>query len=142
MAKKVSDSQVAGIKAHAETKNKETIDKVNKAIDKMKRNKKTINFETVCKEAGVSRATLYNNAQLKERILSLRAISKANPIDDTVAVKKDKIQLKDEKITALRKRVKKLEDDKRKLIIQLVDYEELKSENERLKKQLAKRVKE
>ena len=33
MAKKVSDSQVAGIKAHAEAKNKETIDKVNKAID-------------------------------------------------------------------------------------------------------------
>ena len=31
MAKKVSDSQVAGIKAHAEAKNKETIDKVNKA---------------------------------------------------------------------------------------------------------------
>ena len=71
MTKKVSDSQVAGIKAHAEAKNKETIDKVNKAIDKLKRKNKPINFETVCKEAGVSRATLYNNAQLKERILSL-----------------------------------------------------------------------
>ena len=31
MAKKVSDSQVAGIKAHAKAKNKETIDKVSKA---------------------------------------------------------------------------------------------------------------
>ena len=91
MAKKVSDSQVAGIKAHAEAKNKETIDKVSKAIDKLKRKNKPINFETVCKEAGVSRATLYNNAQLKERILSLRAISKASPLDDVVAVKKDKI---------------------------------------------------
>ena len=30
MAKKVSDSQIAGIKAHAEAKNKATIDKVNK----------------------------------------------------------------------------------------------------------------
>ena len=76
MSKKVSDSQVAGIKAHAEAKNKETIDKVNKAIDKLKRKNKPINFETVSKEAGVSRATLYNNAQVKERILSLRAISK------------------------------------------------------------------
>ena len=80
MAKKVSDSQVAGIKAHAEAKNKETIDKVNKAIDKLKRKNKPINFETVCKEAGVSRATLYNNVQLKERILSLRAISKASRV--------------------------------------------------------------
>lgn len=89
--------------------------------------------------SGVSRATLYNNAQVKERILSLRAISKASPLDDVVAVKKDKIQLKDEKIATLREQVKKLEDDKKKLIVQLVDYEELKSENERLKKQLAKR---
>ena len=137
MSKKVSDSQVAGIKAHAEAKNKETLDKVNKAIDKLKRKNKPVNFETVCKEAGVSRATLYNNAQLKERILSLRAISKASPLDD--AVKKDKIQLKDDKIASLREQVKKLEDDKKKLIVQLVDYEELKSENERLKKQLAKK---
>ena len=138
MTKKVSDSQVAGIKAHAEARNKETIDKVNKAIDRLKRKKNTtINFETVSKEAGVSRATLYNNAQLKERILSLRAISKAVTLDDIVAVKKDKIQLKDEKIASLREQIKQLEDDKKKLIVQLVDYEELKSENERLKKQLS-----
>ena len=49
MAKKVSDSQVAGIKAHAEAKNKATIDKVNKAIDKLKRKGKPVNFETVYK---------------------------------------------------------------------------------------------
>ena len=137
MAKKVSDSQVAGIKAHAEAKNKATIDKVNKAIDKLKRKGKPINFETVYKEAGVSRATLYNNPQLKERILSLRAISKASPLDDVVAVKKDKLQLKDDKIS---EQIKKLEDDKKKLIEQLVDYEELKAENERLKKQLVKQA--
>lgn len=46
---------------------------------------------------------------------------------------------KDDKIASLREQVKKLEDDKKKLIVQLVDYEELKSENERLKKQLAKK---
>ena len=137
MAKKVSDSQVAGIKAHAEARNKATIDKVNKAIDRLKRKKNiTINFETVSKEAGVSRATLYNNAQLKERILSLRAISKASPLEDIVAVKKDRIKLKDEKIDALRLQVQKLEQDKKKLIEQLVDYEELRLENERLKTKL------
>ena len=137
MAKKVSDSQVAGIKAHAEARNKATIDKVNKAIDRLKRKKNTtINFETVSKEAGVSRATLYNNAQLKERILSLRAISKASPLEDIVAVKKDRIKLKDEKIDALRLQVQKLEQDKKKLIEQLVDYEELRFENERLKSKL------
>ncbi|MCR5623715.1 MAG: hypothetical protein K6G11_00555, partial [Lachnospiraceae bacterium] len=76
----------------------------------------------------------------KERILSLRAISKASPLDDVIAVKKDKMQLKDDKIATLRMQVKKLEEDKEKLIIQLVDYEELKSENERLKKQLERRT--
>ena len=60
-------------------------------------------------------------------------------VNPRIQVKKDKIQLKDEKIATLREQVKKLEDDKKKLIIQLVDYEELKSENERLKKQLAKK---
>ena len=137
MAKKVSDSQVAGIKAHAEARNKATIDKVNKAIDRLKRKKNiTINFESVSKEAGVARATLYNNAQLKERILRLRAISKAGPLDNVVAVKKDRIKLKDEKIDALRLQVQKLEQDKKKLIEQLVDYEELRFENERLKSKL------
>ncbi len=48
------------------------------------------------------------------------------------------MQLKDDKIAILRMQVKKLEEDKEKLIIQLVDYEELKSENERLKKQISK----
>jgi len=138
MAKKVSDSQVAGIKAHAEARNKETIDKVNRAIDRLKRKKNTIiNFETVSKEAGVARATLYNNAQLRERILSLRAISKAGSLDDMVAVKKDRMQLKDEKIASLRERIKQLEVDKKKLIEQLVDYEEMRQENERLKMKLS-----
>lgn len=138
MAKKVSAEQVAGIKAHAEQRNQETIEKVNKAIDKLKRTKKQINFETVAKEAEVSRATLYNNAELKERILSLRVVSKLSPLDDVVAVKKDKVQLQEEKIIALRERIKQLEEDKKKLIIQLVNMEELKVENKRLREQINK----
>lgn len=51
----------------------------------------------------------------------------------------DYLNFKDDKIASLREQVKKLEYDKKKLIVQLVDYEELKSENERLKKQLAKK---
>ncbi|MDU2066442.1 MAG: DUF6262 family protein [Sporomusaceae bacterium] len=138
MTKKVPDRQIAGIKAHAEQKNKKTMEKVNKAIDKLKRKSQPINFETISKEAGVARATLYNNALLKERILSLRAISKSSPLDNVVAVKKDKIQLQEEKITALRERVKQLEEDKKKLIVQLVGYEEIKDENERLKRRIQK----
>ena len=138
MENKGSNSQLAGIKAHATARNNETISKVNVAIDKLKKKGKGINFESVSKEAGVSRATLYNNDQLKERILSLRVMAKSSSTDDVVEVEKDKMNLKDERIVALRDRIKQLEEDKRKLIIQLVNYEELKSENERLKRRLVK----
>lgn len=128
-----------GLKEFAEKKNQETIEKVNKAIDKLKRSKtKSINFKTVAEEAGVSKATLYNNDILKERILSLRAIEKGVPNDSMVATPKDKIKVKDDKIKQLYEEIKKLKEDKQNLIIQLVDMEELKDENKRLREQLDK----
>jgi len=128
-----------GLKEFAEKKNQETIEKVNKAIDKLKRSKtKKINFKTVAEEAGVSKATLYNNDILKERILSLRAIEKGVPNDSIVATPKDKIEAKDDKIKQLYNEIKRLKEDKQNLIIQLVEMEELKDENKRLREQLEK----
>ncbi|MCS6105451.1 transposase [Clostridium botulinum] len=128
-----------GLKEFAEKKNQETIEKVNKAIDKLKRSKtKTINFKTVAEEAGVSKATLYNNDILKERILSLRAIERGVPNDSIIATPKDKIKAKDEKIKQLYAEIRKLKEDKEKLIIQLVEMEELKDENKRLRENLDK----
>lgn len=135
--KKNNNKNTDGLKEFAEKKNQETIKKVNKAIDKLKRSKtKTINFKTVAEEAGVSKATLYNNDILKERILSLRAIQKGVPNDSIVATPKDKIKAKDDKIKQLYGEIKKLKEDKEKLIIQLVDMEELKDENKRLRESL------
>lgn len=137
--KKSNNKNTEGLKEFAEKKNQETIEKVNKAIDKLKRSKtKTINFKTVAEEAGVSKATLYNNDILKERILSLRAIQKGVPNDSIVATPKDKIKAKDDKIKQLYEEIKKLKEDKEKLIIQLVDMEELKDENKRLRESLDK----
>lgn len=128
-----------GLKEFAEKKNQETIEKVNNAIDKLKRSKtKSINFKTVAEEAGVSKATLYNNDILKERIMSLRAIEKGVPNGDIVATPKDKIQAKDDRIKKLYEEVKKLKENKQNLIVQLVGMEELKDENKRLKEQLDK----
>lgn len=128
-----------GLKQFAEKKNHETIERVNKAIDKLKRSKtKAINFKTVAEEAQVSKATLYNNDILKERIMSLRAIEKSDSNGDIVITPKHKIQAKDEKIKQLYEEIKKLREDKQNLIIQLVDMEELKDENKRLKEQLVK----
>lgn len=136
---KENNKNTEGLKAFAEKKNQETIEKVNKAIEKLKRSKtKSINFVTVAKEAGVSKATLYNNDALKERILSLRAIQKGVPNDSIVATPKDKIKAKDDKIKQLHEEIKKLKEDKEKLIIQLVVMEELKDENKRLRDNLDK----
>lgn len=137
--KKNNNKNTEGLKEFAEKKNQATIEKVNKAIDKLKRSKtKTINFKTVAEEAGVSKATLYNNSILKERILSLRAIQKGVPNDSIVATPKDKIKAKDDKIKQLYEEIKKLKGDKEKLIIQLVEMEELKDENKRLRESLDK----
>jgi len=137
--KKNNNKNTEGLKEFAEKKNQETIEKVNKAIDKLKRSKtKKINFKTVAEEAGVSKATLYNNDILKERILSLRVITKGVPNDNIVATPKDKIKAKDDKIKQLYEEIKKLKEDKEKLIIQLVEMEELKDENKRLRENLDK----
>ena len=138
--KKVPESQVSALKEHNSQKKQDTVERVNKAIDKLKRKNATINFETVAKEAGVSRATLYNNPKLKERIMGLRAIALAPLSEDGSEPKKTKMQRLEDTVADLRARVRQLEADKKNLIVQLVGYEETKAENERLKRQLLKGV--
>ncbi len=130
---------VEGLKKHQEQKNQETINKVIEVIEKLKHSKtKTINFKTVAEEAGVSKATLYNNPVLKERILSLRAISKGIPDDSIIVTPKGQLKKKDEKIKELYEQIRQLKKEQEALIIQLVDMEELKDENKRLKERFAK----
>ena len=138
--KKVPESQISAMKAHNSQRKQNTAELVNKAIDKLKRKNAPINFESVAKEAGVSRATLYNNPKLKERIMGLRAIALTPSSEDGAEPKKTKVQRLEDTIAELRSRVRQLETDKKNLVVQLVDYEETKAENERLRQQLLKGV--
>ena len=138
--KKVPENQVSALKEHNSQKKHGTVERVTKAIDRLKRKNVTINFETVAKEAGVSRATLYNNPTLKERIMGLRAIALTPSSEDGAEPKKTKIQRLEDTVADLKARVRQLETDKKNLIAQLVDYEEMKAENERLRQQLMKGV--
>jgi hypothetical protein len=121
-----------GLKKCAERKNAETLQKVNRAIDKLKRSKTAIiNFNTVANEAGVSKATLYNNGVLRERIISLRGLPKGvtDQLQSAPPVSEDKVRrLYDE--------IKKLRGDKDNLIMQLIGLAELQDENRRLKEQV------
>ena len=138
--KKVPESQVSALKKQNSQRKQDTAERVNKAIDKLKRENASINFETVAKEAGVSRATLYNNTKLKERIMGLRAMDLRPSSEDGAEPKKTKVQRLEDTVAELRSRVQQLEADKKNLIVQLVDYEETKDENERLRRQILKGV--
>lgn len=137
MSKDNEKLRLEGLKRYSEEKNQETIKKVNAAIDKLKRSKtKQINFKTVAEVAGVSKATLYNNNVLKERILSLRAIAKGTTIENEIEKPKSQLKKKDEKIKELYKVIEKLKKEQQDLIVQLVEMEEIKEENKRLKERL------
>lgn len=138
--KKVPESQVSAMKVHNSQRKQDTAERVNKAIDKLKRKNVPINFEAVAKEAGVSRATLYNNPKLKERIMGLRAMELAPSSEGGAEPKKTKMQRLEDTVADLRARVRQLEADKKNLIVQLVGYEETKAENERLRRQILKGV--
>ena len=138
--KKVPESQVSALKKQNSQRKQDTAERVNKAIDKLKRKNASINFETVAKEAGVSRATLYNNTKLKERIMGLRAMDLTPTSEGGAEPKKTKVQRLEATVAELKARVRQLEADKKNLIVQLVDYEETKAENERLRRQSLKGV--
>ncbi|MCC5709537.1 DUF6262 family protein, partial [Klebsiella pneumoniae] len=55
-----------------EDRKKATKKKVDEAIKRLTKNSKAINFNSVAEEAGVSKATLYNHSEIKERINFLR----------------------------------------------------------------------
>lgn len=138
--KKVHESQVSAMKEHNSQRKQNTAERVNKAIDKLKRKNTPINFETVAKEASVCRATLYNNPKLKERIMGLRAMDFDPTSEGGAEPKKTKVQRLEDNVAELKARVRQLETDKKNLIAQLVDQEETKAENERLRQQLLKGV--
>jgi len=146
MTKKKHNRNTEGLERNAREKNQATIDKVNAAIDKLKRSKtKSVNFTTVAKEAGVTRMTLYNNPRLKERISSLSALEKVTADGKVVDTPKDKKKAKDERIKQLYEENKRLKEEKSNLVVQLVrmvelqdQMKELLEEKERLKAKLDK----
>ena len=128
-------NQQSGLRRYSEQRKKETEIKVRKTLDKMKREGRDINYEAVAKEAGVSRATLYNNSDLREEI----ALIKNEEVErkkKQLVKEEDKIKCHDSKIAELRSIITKLEIDKKNLIVQLVQMEHLKDENELLKKRM------
>ncbi|MDZ5476004.1 DUF6262 family protein [Bacillus cereus] len=93
--------------------------KVEEAIKRLTKISKAINFNSVAEEAGVSKATLYNHPELKERIKFLRNQQEKAFVDSRI--KRDEsnqnaiIASLKRKIEKLEKRKKDLEEENKRL---------------------------
>lgn len=114
---------------HEERKRK-TKEKVENAIKRLTKDSKPINFNSVAKEAGITKATLYNHSDLRERIEFLRdqqekaySNSRVKRDEKNQNALVDSLRRKIEKSEA---RIKELEDENKKLrkeeSSELVDY--------------------
>lgn len=121
----------SGLLEHATALKRETEEKVNKAIETLKRSKtQKVNFRTVSRLSGISTTTLYNNPVLRERIKSLRAIKEVREeTTEPAATTRDRER-------ALRQEIQKLKEEKHMLIEQLIETERLRAENEHFRAML------
>jgi hypothetical protein len=102
---------------HKERKNI-TQEKVSKAIQRLIKAQKPINFNSVSNESGITKATLYNNQDIKERIESLRLQQSEVPTPSQIKRQMDENN-RDAIIASLKRRIKKLEQENKELKEQL-----------------------
>lgn len=91
-----------------------TYQKVDEAIKRLIRANERINFNSVSNESGVTKATLYNNVDIRERIETLRQQQSQEPTSKQVKREMNEIN-KDALIESLKRKVKNLEDDNKQL---------------------------
>src|SRR5437588_2943626 len=72
MSKKTWARDTSGLAAHAKQRSEEKRKRVGEAIEKLLREQQAINFNSVAQAAGVSKAYLYSQPDLRERIEALR----------------------------------------------------------------------
>ena len=142
------ERNVDGLRGNAQRKRQEAFEKVEQGIQKLIKEGQVINFNTVAKASGLSKAWLYKELEIKVRIEHLREnSSKAKEIPPK---QKSSDASKDAIIKTLKERIKKLEAENRGLrdqheaiygrILQASEIEQrlerLEAENTRLKEEL------
>lgn len=99
----------------------QTVEKVDQVIKRLIRANESINFNSVAQEAGVSKASLYNHAEIREQIETLRQQQATVPTPKQVKREMNDAN-KDALIESLRRRVKALEKENKELREQLKVY--------------------
>jgi hypothetical protein len=122
-----STPNIEGLLSHATKKRKQAKKKVEAAINKMIKEKERINFNAISQAAGVSKAFLYKDLEIRERIENLRL--KQEGLQSVKNVKFNVSETsKDVIIEALKNKIAKLNQ---KIVF-------LEQEKEALRKQLKK----
>ncbi len=102
-----------------------TVQKVDEAIQRLVRASEPINFNSVANEAGIAKATLYNNQELRGRVESLRQQQAQAPTLKQIKRKMNENN-KDAIIDSLKRRIKKLEGENKELRERLkVEYADI-----------------
>lgn len=101
-----------------EQRRQKTNQRVDEAIKRLITLQEPINFNSVSKESGVSKATLYNHPNVRERIERLRTQQEQLPT--TKQLKRERTEdTKDAMIQSLKSRMKRLEAENKQLKEQL-----------------------
>lgn len=91
-----------------------TYNKVDMAIKYLIKQKKLINFNSVSQESGITKATLYNNKDIRERIETLRLQQLQVPTPAQVKREMNENN-KDALIASLKRTIEKLKKEKQQL---------------------------
>jgi intracellular sulfur oxidation DsrE/DsrF family protein len=120
MSEKTWKRNTAGITAHAQSRKEQKRKSVENAIAALLREQKPVNFNTVAKAAAVSKAYLYSQPDLRERIEALRQQGVEQMVRERVTRSTGKTDAsRDLVILAKDRRIKALEEENRKLKQQL-----------------------
>lgn len=113
-----SDRKTEGLLKYTKERTKTALTNVDRAIKELIKKGLKINFNSVSNAAGVSKSFLYNQYEIKKRIETLRNQQKELPSPKQIK-RNTSDNSKDVIITALRVRVKRLEEENIKLKKQL-----------------------
>ena len=102
-----------------------TQERVDSAIRRLIKTQKSINFNSVSNESGITKTTLYNNKDIKERIETLRHQQSQVPTPSQVKREMNDNN-KDAIISSLKRKIKRLEEENKELKEQVkINYAEL-----------------
>lgn len=102
-----------------------THEKVDKAIERLIKAQKPINFNSVANEAGITKKTLYDHKDIRERIETLR--HQQSMVSTPSQIKREMNEAnKDAIIASLKRKIRRLEEENKELREQIkINYAEI-----------------